>query len=85
MVSNWLEIAHFESKVCVKCVPSDSTKEAHHKTNAAVWDENDPKEAVKKPKVWPTLVNKTPMCKAYQDCPEYEVEESRVAEENKKA
>ena len=69
----------------MKLVPNDSTNEGHHKANAAVWDQNDPKELVKQPKVGSTLVNETPVCKAYQDCPEYEVEESGVAEENKKA
>ena len=85
MVSNWLKVTHFEANVCVEIVPNDIPNDGDHKTNAAVGDENDPKELVKKPQVGPALVNETLVRKAYQDCPEYEVEESCVAEEDKKA
>ena len=82
MISNWFEITHLESKVCVKTVLNDANNESHHKANAAVRNENDPKELVKQPKVGLALENKSPVCKPYQDCPEYEAEERSVAEEN---
>ena len=83
MIGNWLETTHLEAKVCVKYVLNESNKEGHKKSNAAVRNENDPKKLVEKPQVGPALVDKTPVCKTYQDCPECQVEESRVAEENK--
>ena len=74
--------AYFGTERIWKGSRDDAVKGKHDDANAAIGDENDPKKLVEKPKVGPPLVDKTSLWKSYEDCPEHDVEEGRVGEEN---
>ena len=82
LVRHRLGEAYFGAERIWKGSRDDAIKRKHDDANAAIRDENDPEKLVEKPKVGPSLKDETPLWKSYEDCPEHDVEEGRVGEEN---
>ena len=80
LIETWGEDADFCHKNLCKPATKDTEERGHHHPNAAVWDENEPKQLLEQFQVRFSLEDEASVSKADQNGPESEAEEGRVQE-----